>query len=54
MLWADGAANDKDLLTGYMYDDFATYVLASDGNYSEFAEEGGFASTHESLDLMLT
>ena len=54
MLWAEGAANDKDMITGHMYDDFASFVLGSSGNYSEFAEEGGFASNNETLDFMLT
>ena len=53
MLWANGAANDKDFITGHMHDDFANILLLSNGNYSEFAEDGGLASDSETLDFML-
>ena len=54
-MWANGAAQDENFITGHMHDDFAGLLLLNfNGNYSEFSEEGGFASTNESLDGFLT
>ena len=54
-MWANGAALEEDIITGHLHHDFAGFILGNlNGNYSEFSEDGGFASTSEGLDIFLS